>query len=203
METGGNMTRMLTTAVAVAAALAAGAAQAQQLAFVSVAVEMRAGPDIGYPVVFALASGTPVHVQGCTQDYAWCDVTAGPQRGWVYGALLNYQYQAAYQPLSMVGPAVGIPVMAFVLGDYWGRHYRERSWYNDRNYWERHPPKYNYGHGHGHNQNKPRPPKPGQLPTTELDSRPPKQVAAPVGGRSNANSGWDRNNPNAERPDKP
>ena len=44
-------------------------ASAQQLAYASKTVNMRAGPSRDYPVVANLGSGTAMTIYGCLQDY--------------------------------------------------------------------------------------------------------------------------------------
>ena len=60
-----------------------------------------AGPDRGYPLVVWLPAGTAVYVNGRLSDYRWCDVTAGPDRGWVFARNLQYSYQG--QPVTIYG----------------------------------------------------------------------------------------------------
>jgi uncharacterized protein YraI len=114
------------------------AAQAQQ-AFAAKTVNVRAGPGSEYPIVAVLGEGFPLAVQGCTEDYRWCDIVAGPNRGWVYGGNISYAYQNNYVPLINYGSVIGIGVLGFALNDYWGHHYRDRPWYGDRdrNHWRR------------------------------------------------------------------
>ena len=111
-----------------------GAVQAQA-AFTATTVNVRAGPGRDYPLVAVLPAGLQVAVQGCLTDYSWCDVVAGPNRGWVYAGNLNYVYQNTYVPLLNYGPVIGIGVLGFVLDDYWGRHYHDRPWYPERHRW--------------------------------------------------------------------
>jgi hypothetical protein len=49
---------------------------------------------------------------------------------------INYYYQNSYVPLSSYGAVLGIGALGFVLNDYWGSHYRGRSFYRDRSRWE-------------------------------------------------------------------
>jgi uncharacterized protein YraI len=47
------------------------------------AVTVRTGPDWGYPAVAQWPSGVPVMLDGCLDDRSWCEVSWGPQQGWV------------------------------------------------------------------------------------------------------------------------
>jgi uncharacterized protein YraI len=115
-------------------------AQAQgQLAYTAKTVNLRAGPARDYPIVATLPPRFQVAVQGCLPDYTWCDVIAGPSRGWMYAGNINYAYQNTYVPVLNYGAVIGIGVLAFVLDDYWGRHYHNRSWYGDRHRWANRP----------------------------------------------------------------
>lgn len=114
--------------------------QAQQLAYVSKEVNLRAGPSSDYPVVAILGAGVTITVEGCMSDYRWCDVSIGPNRGWLYAGNIVYPYQGANVPLLTYGPAIGIGVVAFSVGHYWDDYYRASPWYPQRQRWiERHP----------------------------------------------------------------
>lgn len=126
--------------LAVAALVAPVAASAQQLAYTAKPVNMRAGPDRVYPVVAVLPPGAQVAVQGCLPDYRWCDVSYGYSRGWVYAGNLNYAYQQGYATFSGIAPYVGVVILGFALNDYWDRHYHDRSWYRERDYWSHRAP---------------------------------------------------------------
>ncbi|HJV68444.1 SH3 domain-containing protein [Ideonella sp.] len=111
------------------------------IAYTERPVNLRAGPARGYPIVAVLPSGLEVSVLGCVRDYTWCDVVAGPDRGWVYAAFLDYPYQGARVPILRYGPEIGIAIVGFVLMDYWMLHYNDRPWYHDRDRWvHRYPP---------------------------------------------------------------
>ena len=118
-------------------------ATAQTLARAVHPVAMRAGPDRGYPFVASYGAGTPFTVEGCTEGYGWCDVI-GPNgyRGWVYAGDLTYPYQRRMVPVVGYGPAIGIPIVTFAVGSYWGAHYPHRAWYRDRARWESYRPVY-------------------------------------------------------------
>jgi uncharacterized protein YraI len=123
----------------IAAALAAApiAASAQQPAYALGGAEIYAGPGQDYPLVARLAPGVAVRVQGCLNDYTWCDVTFGGNRGWVYGGALGYAYQSRRVPIVEYGPQLALPVITFSLGNYWDHYYRGRTFYHERNDWER------------------------------------------------------------------
>jgi len=110
-------------------------------AYIGINLILRAGPDIGYPRVMTLPAGTYVEVYGCLSDYTWCDVGVHGWRGWVAASYLQYYDNNTWVYLPAYGPRIGVPVVTFVLGTYWGRHYRHTSWYRERERWERSPPR--------------------------------------------------------------
>src|SRR5271170_2185490 len=86
-------------------------------------VHLRAGPSTEYPGFAVLAPGTQLEVFGCEEGYNWCDVQAGPNRGWVDAAYL--QMSSAGQPLIVAdsGVVLAVPVITFVLDSYWNSYY--------------------------------------------------------------------------------
>ncbi len=148
-----------------AALLAPLGAVAQQ-AQTSKWVNLRAGPARDYPLVTQLAPATPVGVQGCVSDFSWCDVVSpNGLRGWVYGGNLVYPYQNGNVPIINYGATIGLPIVSFVIGTYWGQFYRDRPWYHNRPQWAHRPPR-------------PRPPpRPEILPPRP--PRPPGPVIQP------------------------
>ena len=96
-----------------------------------------AGPGSDYPVVATLAPGVGLRINGCLNDYSWCDVSFGPNRGWAYAGDLGYAYQSTRVPILEYGPRLALPVITFSLGNYWDRYYRGRPWYRERNDWDR------------------------------------------------------------------
>lgn len=102
-------------------------------------VNLRAGPDVGYPVISVLPAGTPVAVQGCTQDWGWCDVIAYNDRGWMAGNFIQYDYDNQPVLLPQYGAQIGIPIVSFVISTYWDDYYRDRPFYRDRDRWYSRP----------------------------------------------------------------
>jgi uncharacterized protein YraI len=96
---------------------------------------VRAGPDNSYPEVAQLDADSPVQVMGCLDDWSWCDVAFGDNRGWLYSPDLSYEYEGGYVPFYSYAPAFGLPVVTFSLDAYWGSHYRGRPWYAQRDEW--------------------------------------------------------------------
>jgi uncharacterized protein YraI len=124
-----------------AATLFLPAAANAELAYTAKTVHLRAGPARDYPVVAILEAGLAVDVQGCMQDYSWCDVIAGEFRGWVYARNINYTYQGAYVPVIDYGAIIGIGVVTFIIGSYWHDHYIDRPWYRQMPQWSHRPPR--------------------------------------------------------------
>ena len=123
--------------------LALSAAVSAQQAVTTEPVNVYAGPDDSYPQVAQLDTGAPVRVMGCLDDWSWCDVQFEDMRGWLYSPDLTYDYQDGYVPLYTYAPGLGIPVVQFTIGDYWGRYYHGRPWYAQRDEWEhRGPPQH-------------------------------------------------------------
>jgi uncharacterized protein YraI len=188
--------------------LAASSAFAQSQAYTSEPVDLYAGPSGDYPVVSELGPNVPVTVMGCVSDYSWCDVAMPGMRGWVYAGYLTYPYQGGYVPLTNYGAAIGLPIVTFSIGAYWGSFYRDRPWYGQRDHWAHVPPPGYGGHPpgpppgvHGGPQGGPqhgpqggpggqgRPPAPqagGRPPGQPENGMPPPQGRPPMNGGERA-----------------
>ena len=128
------------------ATLLPAAALAEQ-AYTTTAVNLRAGPDTGYPLVRWVPEGTAVEVYGCLADYRWCDVEVYGDRGWMAASYLVYPYQNSAVPIVTYGAVIGLPLIGFTFDSYWHDHYRGRPWYDNRQRWAyRHRPEYYYPH---------------------------------------------------------
>jgi uncharacterized protein YraI len=149
-----------------------------QSAFAARDLAILAGPSTEYPEVAILPRGAAFNVQGCLSDYRWCDVIAGPYRGWAYAGNIVYPYRGSNVPLATYGAVIGIGVLAFSVGHYWDNYYVGRPWYPQRQLWINRPPSPHYGPGFrppgGH------PPPPGARPPGVRP--PPPPGARPHGG---------------------
>lgn len=155
-------------------------------------VDLYAGPDVGYPTIAQLPAGTGVDIQGCTAGWGWCDVITGNLRGWVAGTFVQYTYQNQPVIVADYGARIGIPIVAFSIGAYWGSYYSNRPFYRNRDYWYRRPyaprppprpPGYRPGYrppspGYRPPNNGYRPPNPGSRPPNP-GNRPPSQGNRP------------------------
>ncbi len=115
--------------------LAAPATSYAEWAYTAKNAHLRAGPAIDYPVVAILPAGTQISVEGCLSDYKWCDVIAGPDRGWVYAGNIVYSYEGADVPVLTYGSLIGLAIIPFIVSDYWDRYYHTYPWYRQRQYW--------------------------------------------------------------------
>jgi len=102
-------------------------------------VQLQSGPDQGYPVVADVYAGTDVSIQGCTPDWAWCDVMVDDDRGWIPGDDLEFPYQNDWVPVPSYAESLGIPIVSFSISNYWGTYYRHRPFYGERAYWYSRP----------------------------------------------------------------
>jgi uncharacterized protein YraI len=110
-----------------------------ETAYTTKTVNLRAGPSRDYELVAQAPAGVPVDVYGCVDDWTWCDVSLGDDRGWVYAGNLVYPYQNRRVVILGNGPLFGFPIVTFSVGSYWDNYYRGRPWYSRRSYWAARP----------------------------------------------------------------
>lgn len=135
-----RLTRLALTSLSLASLSLAFPALAQAAdAYVTGNVSLRAGPDLDYPLIDRIPAGTEVDVQGCTDGWEWCDVIVFGDRGWVAGNYIEYEYEDQPVLVPEYGARIGIPVITFVIGDYWDHYYRSRPFYRERDRWYSRP----------------------------------------------------------------
>ena len=178
-----HLVRCMYAAVSLLALPAVASAQSQ--AYTNGTVNVRAGPASDYPVVTQLPGGVPVSVMGCISNYQWCDVAAENLRGWVYAARLSYPYQGSNVPVMSYGTVIGLPIVTFSIGTYWGNYYRGRPWYGQQSRWAHHspPPPPRPGAGRPPGWRPPGGPPPGGRPPDNAGGRPPGGQQGNGGGR--------------------
>lgn len=110
-------------------------AAAATTGYVTVDLNLRAGPSTAYPVVTTMYAGAPVTVYGCLSDWGWCDVSWEGWRGWASGTYLDILYQSEPVYLPTYAPRIGLPIITFEFATYWDRHYHGRPWYRERDRW--------------------------------------------------------------------
>lgn len=137
---GSTMKRLFVRCMYAGLLMLPGVALAQSQAYTNGPVNLRAGPARDYPLVSQLPGGVPVTVMGCISGYSWCDVALPNLRGWVYAGRLSYPYQGNNVPILNYGPTIGLPIVTFAIGSYWGSYYRNRPWYGERDRWAHRPP---------------------------------------------------------------
>ena len=169
-----------------AAMLAPSSASAQFAAFTTQAANMRAGPDRIFPLVAWLPAGTAVNVVGCTDGWRWCDVIWGFNRGWIFARFLSMPFQNQPTVIFNAGGTLGVPLISFSVGNYWGLYYQNRPWWNNRNYWSTRPPTWNRPPPRppvARPPPRPRPRPPTVQPVPPIGQVPPPSTRPPGGGR--------------------
>lgn len=139
-----NKTFGLAAGALLAAVAVPSLAQAQNV-YTTTYVNLRSGPGLDYPVVFAVARHSAMNSYGCLNDWSWCDVSIDGYRGWMAGAYIAYNYNNRAIPVAEYGPRYNVPVLSFNFGTYWDTHYRGRPWYSQRSRWERYDRDHNGG----------------------------------------------------------
>lgn len=127
----------LAAAAALAAIVLAPGLASAATGYVTTDLNVRAGPSTSYPAITVFPGGARVDVIGCTSGPGWCDVRAGGVRGWVSAHYLDLSYGSRRVHAPRYIGRVGVPTVTFSIGAYWDDHYRGRSFYRDRDRFDR------------------------------------------------------------------
>lgn len=133
--------------------------------FATANVHQRSGPSTAYPPITVIPAGSSITIYGCLPDDSWCDVSWGPNRGWMSSLYLQVTYQS--RRVSVRGYS-GIPFITFNFGSYWSSNYRNRSFYSQRSKWSN----FNW-QGQGSGNPPPKPLKPPKNYTGQNDNNLP------------------------------
>lgn len=180
------MKRFFTAILIIAAFLAPGAAQAAE-AWSTAKVNLRAGPDGGYPVVETLKRNERVELLGCLAGYQWCEVeTRQGERGWVYAHYLNTNHNGRAYTIIQSNGAGGLRIITFKPRNYWDTYYRNKYFYKNRDRWlpreHHHHDRDDDDNGHGYHGGRPeRPAKPPEV------KEEPKYGPSPMSSRKKYN----------------
>jgi uncharacterized protein YraI len=98
-------------------------------------VNERSGPSTDYPPIVVIPAGSPVVIYGCLSDDSWCDISWNGNRGWMASGYLQANYNNQRVVLHDYIGDLGVPFVTFDLGNYWGDHYRGKSFYGQRSQW--------------------------------------------------------------------
>ncbi|MDU6729813.1 MAG: SH3 domain-containing protein [Bradyrhizobium sp.] len=103
--------------------------------YAGVNLNIRSGPNVRFPAVGVLGSGSSLTIHGCLSGYKWCDVSASGLRGWASGAHIQFIYETRRVYVPAYAPRVEIPTLTFHIETYWHEHYREQPLYVDLPQW--------------------------------------------------------------------
>ena len=112
------MNKKILGAAALLAAMALPGIASAATAIATANVNLRAGPSTSYPAVNVVPSGYDVEVYGCLSNRSWCDVSYGPQRGWMSSNYLAYVESGRRYTGERVVTHIGAPVISFSVGSY-------------------------------------------------------------------------------------
>jgi uncharacterized protein YraI len=103
--------------------------------FVPGPVDLRSGPDESFPIVASIPSKEHMELEGCLQNWTWCDISWNGQRGWVSGHAIEAIYQNKTSYVADIASTANVPVITYNTGTYWDTHYRTAPFYTQREHY--------------------------------------------------------------------
>ncbi|MCA0254996.1 MAG: SH3 domain-containing protein [Proteobacteria bacterium] len=180
-------------------------AQAAATGFATSNVNMRSGPSTAYPAVVVIPQGARMKVYGCLSNANWCDVSFARGRGWVSGRYIQIGYgRDQYYVDRPYYRQLGIPTIRFDIDDYWGRNYRNRDFYRERDDWRRRAPRPTMDQGW--DNPRPRPPQPAWGNDNQQgwdNPRPPRPRQPQPTWGNDYQQNWGKRRPPQEEPVMP
>jgi uncharacterized protein YraI len=112
------------------------AVQAETTAYPIADLSLRAGPSVRFPAVAIMRRGSYVYLHGCIRNYTWCDISAGPYRGWASASYLDIDYSSRRYRAPVYAERIGVPIITFEVDTYWDDFYDEGyEFYDTRTRW--------------------------------------------------------------------
>lgn len=104
-------------------------------AFVTANLNLRAGPDTGYPSVTVIPAGSQVNLLGCLDGIQWCEGTYRGARGWMSARYLQVFDRGGFVSVPQYVRVARVPTVTFDLNVYWDAYYRPYPFYAERARW--------------------------------------------------------------------
>ncbi len=134
------MLRKITLLVGLLAALAltgVGQAAAAVKGYVTVNLNLRAGPGSNYPAVATMRAGDEVTIYGCLSGWRWCELDWRGIHGWAAGKYLRVTYGHRLGSITTYGPYIGVPLALFSLDSYWDRYYDHYPFFKHKHHYKK------------------------------------------------------------------
>ncbi len=166
-------------------------------AYSTTSLHLRAGPHINLPVVATLQRHERVELLGCVNGYQWCEVrTNYDEYGWVSSYYLRTLVGRNSYTIIDADGFSHTRIIIYKPRDYWDRHYRNKTFYRDRDKWFKdshhgnghdHDDYYDHDHWDHHDHGRPPRPRPRPEPVKEA---PPKYQKMEIPGKDKGKGGY-------------
>lgn len=162
-------------------------------AYATTNLHLRAGPHSGLPIVATLRRHERVELLGCVNGYQWCEVrTNYDEYGWVSSYYLRTIVgRNSYTIIDSDGSS-HTRIIIYRPRDYWDRHYRNKSFYRDRDKWfkdSHHANDHDHWDHHDDHYYHGRPPRPRPRPEPVKEA-PPRYQKMEIPGKDKGKGGY-------------